>query len=81
MQREELFLKKTIGNVLGIMPESINNETSMDNVKEWDSLKHLNLVLAIEHAFDITLTEEQTIEIISFALIKVVLSEHGITFI
>ena len=52
----------------------------MDIVEKWDSLNHLNLVLALEEAFDISFTEEQTIEILNYPLIKMVLQDHGVTF-
>ena len=52
----------------------------MDTVSQWDSVKHLNLVLAIEDTFNVSLTEEQSLEILSFPLIKLVLAEHGISF-
>ena len=80
MHTNETLLKQTISGVLGITPDLLNDESSMDNIHEWDSVKHLNLVLALEDAFDITLTEEQTMEIVSYPLIKLVLSEHSIDF-
>jgi acyl carrier protein len=52
----------------------------MDTVDSWDSLKHLNLVLALEEQFGVSLTEEQSFEILSYPLIKVVLAEHGVAF-
>jgi acyl carrier protein len=73
-------LKRTLGEVLGVSEASIDDETSMDTVENWDSLKHLNLVLAIEEKFDVSLTEEQSMEILSYPLIKAVLAEHGVAF-
>ena len=60
--------------------DAINDETSVDTVDKWDSLAHLNLVLALEESFGITFTEEQSVEILSYPLIKAVLNEHGIVF-
>ena len=73
-------LKQVLADVFKIDIQTINNETSVDNVEKWDSLNHLNLVLALEEAFDISFTEEQTIEILNYPLIKLVLQEHGVTF-
>lgn len=73
-------LKQVISTVFGLDECTINEETSVDTLEEWDSLHHLNLVLALEEAFDITLTEEQTVEILSYPLIKAVLNEHGVFF-
>jgi acyl carrier protein len=73
-------LKRTLSDVLGVPATSITDDTSMDTVAAWDSLKHLNLVLALEEQFGISLTEEQSFEILSYPLIKAVLGEHGIEF-
>lgn len=80
MADNELILKNTIASVLGVSPDEINDDSSMDNLHEWDSVKHLNLVLAIEEIFNVSMTEEQSLEMLSFPLIKLVLAEHGINF-
>ena len=71
-------LKKIIGSVFKIDASSVNNETSPDTVESWDSLNHLNLVLALEEGFDVSFTEEQTVEILNFELIKISLQEQGV---
>jgi len=76
----ETLLKNTVAGVLGVNPDDINDDSSMDNLHEWDSVKHLNLVLAIEEVFGVSMTEEQSLEMLSFPLIKLVLSEHNIIF-
>jgi len=80
MTENETLLKNTVAGVLGVSPDDINDDSSMDNLHEWDSVKHLNLVLAIEEVFGISMTEEQSLEMLSFPLIKLVLSEHNINF-
>lgn len=49
-----LVLKKDFGNQTVIERETTEN---------WDSLKHLELVFAVEDAFDIHLSEEQIVKI------------------
>lgn len=71
-------LKKIIGSVFKIDATSVNNETSPDTVESWDSLNHLNLVMALEEGFDVSFTEEQTVEILNFELIKMSLQELGV---
>jgi acyl carrier protein len=73
-------LKKILASVFKVESTNINEDTSVDNIETWDSLNHLNLVLALELEFNVSLTEEQTIEIMSYPLIKLVLQEHGIKF-
>ncbi len=80
MRVSERKLKQVLANVFRIDASRIVETTSVDTVKEWDSLKHLTLVLALEEQFNVTLTEEQTVQILSYPLIKVVLEEHGVDF-
>ena len=70
---------QTIAAVFEIDASEINGDTSVDTVESWDSLRHLNLVLALESEFNISLTEEQTIEVLNYPLIVAVLAEHGIS--
>lgn len=81
MNSNESLLKNTLATVFGISEENIDENSSMDTLSQWDSIKHLNLVLAIESKFNISLTEEQSLEILSYPLIKIVLAEHGISFL
>jgi acyl carrier protein len=80
MEVDENRLKQVLADIFKIDAQSINEDTSVDNVEKWDSLTHLNLVLALEDAFNITFTEEQTVEILNYPLIKLVLQERGVEF-
>lgn len=79
MHSEET-LKQVLADIFGIDAKSVDETASVDTIEKWDSLNHLNLVLALEQQFGITLTEEQTVEILNYSLIKVVLEEHGVNF-
>lgn len=80
MKTNEENLKQVLADVFGLDVSEVNEETSVDTVEAWDSLKHLNLVLALEEQFKVTLTEEETVQILNYSLIKVVLGEHGVGF-
>ena len=80
MHASESNLKQVLADVFGVEVNTIDETTSIDTLEEWDSLKHLNLVLALEAECNVTLTEEQTVEILSYPLIKIVLEEHGVCF-
>lgn len=81
MQVTEEKLKQVLADIFGIDATTVDGTTSVDTVEKWDSLNHLNLVLALEQQFNISLTEEQTVEILNYSLIKVVLEEHGVKFL
>jgi len=74
---DETRLKQVLAGIFDIDVETIDETTSINTVKEWDSLRHLYLILALEAEYDITLTEEQTIEILSYPLIKAVVQEKA----
>lgn len=76
----EKKLVNVMATVFETTPDEINEDASPDNLQKWDSLHHMNLVLALEEAFDIELTEDQTVEIMNYKLIKLVLKEHGVKF-
>jgi acyl carrier protein len=71
----EQALCELMASVLRVPAQSITQDTSMDNVPSWDSLKHMNLVLALEEEFKVSIPDEDAANITSYALIKLVLDE------
>ena len=69
-------LKDVMATVLEIAAGSINDDTSMDTVEAWDSIKHMNLVLAIEEEFGVSIPDEDAANITSYPLIRLVLNEQ-----
>ena len=76
---KEEKIREIIAGVLKINASKINDESSADTIDEWDSLKHLKIVLALEGELDISFSEEQVVEMLNYALIKEIIREHGIT--
>jgi acyl carrier protein len=56
-------LTEVIKNVLDI--DSVQEDDSMQTIKSWDSLRHLNLVMAIEEHFRITFDPDEIPELTS----------------
>jgi len=50
--------------------EKINLELSMDDIPEWDSFKHIELIISIEEEFKIKLEYTDTTEMTSIPIIK-----------
>ncbi len=75
----ELKLKTIMSDVLGVSIDDINDETSMKSLKKWDSLRHMDLVLAIEESFELPrLSMDDIVAMISVASIKEILQAKGI---
>lgn len=71
-------LKDIMAKIFDVDVNSIGDDASADNIENWDSLHHMNLVIALEENFSIELTEDQTVEILNYKLIVEVLKEQGI---
>ena len=71
-------LKKVMAIMLKVDISEINEDSSMDNVASWDSLRHMNLVIALEEEFRVTIPDEDAANITSYKLIKLVLNDLGV---
>lgn len=72
---DETKIKTVMASVLRLPAEEIGANASMDTIEMWDSLKHMNLVLALEEEFNVSIPDEDAANITSYALIKVVLED------
>ena len=71
-------LKTVISNVFGLTSDKIDESTTMESIEQWDSLKHLELIMAIEEKFGIVFETEEILEITSFTRIKDILRNKGL---
>ena len=55
MSREEIFerLNEVFRDVFDDEDICVNDNTTADDIEDWDSLEHINLVVAVEKAFEI----------------------------
>jgi len=66
---------RVVSDVMGVPVTDISDESSPDTIEAWESLSHINLVLALESEFGISLAPEDVLEMLSVGLIKTILSE------
>ena len=71
--------KTILAKILLIEESKINDELSRKTIEEWDSMTHLMLVSELESAFEITMYDDDIIEIQTIADIKKVLKKLGIS--
>ena len=62
-------------DVFGIPREAISPDSSPETIDTWDSLQHLNLVLALEQEFQVQFTAEEIETLVSPAEIARLVSE------
>ena len=72
-------LKDILTKILLIDETKISDNMSRKNVKEWDSMAHLMLVSEIESVFEVTMNDDDIMEIQTVADIKKTLQKLGIT--
>jgi acyl carrier protein len=61
--QEKVFA--VLADVFGLPREEVGPETVREDIPEWDSLGHLNLMLALEEAFDVSFSVEEMPELVS----------------
>lgn len=61
MERQEIFekLNEIFCDVLDLDEVELNDETSAEDIEEWDSLSHIQLIVAIEKEFKIKFTSKE----------------------
>ena len=58
--------------------DEVSNVKSFRELENWDSLKYLKLIVAIQADFGIELSSEEILRVISVAAIKDVLESKGV---
>ena len=51
---------------LKLSPDEINNDTTPMTIKSWDSIGHLNMLIALEKGFKIEFSDDEAVEMISY---------------
>lgn len=73
------ILKKILSRLLKLDDTKIDDQTSMNNVSIWDSLKHMELIVSIEEEFKISrLRMEDIVEMTSLGAMRRILKSKGI---
>lgn len=62
-------IKLVMSQIFAIDAESITMNSSPETVERWDSLKHMQLIMALEDEFGIQFPDEVIPELVSFAAI------------
>ena len=68
-------IKSIMSAVFEIPEEQIKDNSSPDTIESWDSLKHMNLIIALEEEFEVTFTDNEIFKMMNYALIKSIIIE------
>ena len=79
MQQVDAKVENVLSEILQMPVAAITDELTMKDVDAWDSLKHMELIVALEQSFDIQLSFDEIVAMQSVNQIKRVLRERGVT--
>jgi acyl carrier protein len=65
-------------DVFNVPPERCVPSLSMKDVKDWDSVNHITLVLSLECVFGVEFSPEEISELASVGQIEAMLAKHGV---
>ena len=72
---ENAKIKQVMSAVFEIPVESITDYSSSDNIENWDSLRHLNLILALEEEFGVSIPDDEVGNLVNYKLIEITITE------
>lgn len=58
-----------VSKIMGVPVEDLTPDASADTIPAWDSLRHMNLILALEEEFEISFDDEEIVELLTVGLI------------
>jgi acyl carrier protein len=73
-------LRDCFSRSLGIPLGQVTDELAYNTIKEWDSVGHMALVVAIEGAFGIMLDTDDILGLSSVGMARDILARYGVTF-
>ena len=71
-------VEKIVGKVFNVDPDELDESSSRDLIKGWDSMGHLNLILELEAQFKVSIAIADAMEMVSVEKIKQLLRNYGV---
>jgi acyl carrier protein len=69
---------RVVADVFGLPAEQVTLATSQQQVEAWDSLNVLNIMMAVEGEFGVSISPEEVAEFMSVEQILAVLRSKGV---
>ena len=73
-------LYQVIGNVLNVEPSTLSEDSNADNTANWDSLRHIEVIFAVESAFHVRFTMPEIASLRKLGDIRRLLINKGVEF-
>ncbi len=69
-------VRRIIATVIGVPPERVTDDLEFGSLREWDSLNHVNLMIALEKALGTDIDADLMIELTSVRAIRAFAEQH-----
>jgi acyl carrier protein len=68
--------RAALAQVFKVDPQTIANNASQTDLSEWDSVRHMNVVIALENEFGIEFDDAELQGLTSFPLLVTAIERH-----
>jgi acyl carrier protein len=78
MNKDEINqrVRAALANALKVDPGAISDNVSQADLSQWDSVRHMNVVLAVENDFDFQFDDTELPKLTSLPLIVAAVEKH-----
>lgn len=66
---------QVISQIMNVPIDQLNDDSSPETIANWDSLKHMNLIMALEEKFAVAFSDEEIVDMLSVKSIVDILSK------
>ena len=66
----EARLKSIVATVMGTPESMISTDLSPDLLEKWNSLRHMNLVTAVEEEFNIVFEYDEIVQVMEYRILE-----------
>lgn len=73
-------LREIMASTLEISTKNISEDSTMDDIEEWDSLGHVHIMVALEQTFDLYMDAEDFADLHSVRAILRYLESENVTW-
>lgn len=73
---DDQTFKQAVAQALEIRPEEVKPEIALGSLETWDSLNHMNLIIAVEETFNIRFASDEIPKLQTLALLQQALLTH-----
>ncbi len=67
--------EKVVEIISGILNTAADSDSSQETCESWDSLHHINIIVALEEAFDVEFEPEEIAEMTSVVAIEQMINQ------